>query len=204
MAILMTWHQPRPHSAALWAHLKKNQTVLRKAAALSLLVAALVGTSPTPLWIALPVWGVVSLAAFALALIPENWPAWLTAPIPIEKVQAMGRSVAHEIALEILDAQGGRRVPPNVTLFFVIRSERIMVRLKGLPPSIDADAYQRQADVAFEKYLKAYSRLKRMATAAVMEDGSGDLRVISVPIPQPSNHEILARQSRPSPRPTAP
>jgi len=191
MNIPMTWHQP----GAFARHVKENSRPLRKALGLCMLVGTLLWTAPLPFWSASTIFVALTALALGIALIPEDWPRWLVQPIPQADVEDMARAVARDLAFQFLDEHGGRRVPPDAKLFYAIRPNRILVRVLDPTSGLHLKQYEEQAKAPLEARLAAFPRLKRHATAFEMQDQYGDLRVASVPIPQPSNHELLARRA---------
>lgn len=191
MNIPMTWRQP----GAFARHIKENSSPLRNGLGLVMLVGSILWTAPFPFWLTGSLFMALTILALGIALMPEDWPRWLVQPIPQKDIEDMAQAVARDLAFRFLDDHGGRRVPPDAMLFYAIRRHRILVRVLDPTSGLDLKQYEEQARAAFEERLAAFSRLKRQATAFEMQDHYGDLRAASVPIPQPSNHELLARQS---------
>ena len=129
MNIPMTWHQPGPQTSGFFRHVKENSNPLRKALALSILVGTLLWTAPVPLWLSIALFTTLSSLALGIALIPATWPLWLFEPIPQRDRQAMARTVARDMALQFLEEEGRRQIPPDAVLFYTIRSKRLLVRV---------------------------------------------------------------------------
>lgn len=196
MNIPMTWHQPGPKASGFFRHVKENSNPLRKALALSILVGALLWTAPLPIWLSIALFMTLSTLALAIALIPGNWPLWIFEPIPQRDRQAMARTVARDMALQFLEEEGRRQIPSDAVLFYTIRSKRLLVRVVDPTGRLNTPRYEGLARSAFEARLCTLARSRRYATAIDMQDPSGDIRVESVPIVQPSNHEILTHRAR--------
>lgn len=209
MPTQVTWRLSRPRAAARLGNLKARFEALPYRARKLLLTLGAIWALPLPAFIALwmglgglSAWGAMLIALLTsaawvlISLIPHNWPLWFVAPIPREKVRGMAKEVAREIALQILDDLGAREVPQGIRLSYTLTFKRVHVSISDAPASIRTEIYESRATFEFEERLAPFSRLERFATCLDMKDEAGDPIARDVPIPQPSNHEILSHKNR--------
>jgi hypothetical protein len=181
-----------------FAWISEKAEALCEAIAASVCAGMICSVLPIPFWASISIWAGLSILAVTVALSPFHLIHRLFEVIPKEEIEAIGASVAREMALLIHDELDHQRLPDGIIFFYRIGERRVIARLTGLPARISDDrglALQDLASSKISKRLEAYSKLRRSITRQRFdEENPKEMKVFHTAVIQPSNHEIFKHQ----------